>query len=112
MRHGRLSDANARLLATLNRPITDNDGTVPTELFVARNHTMRYCLRTPRFPLRREVDRANMNHLQKLSGDIHEYAAKDIPGCDMDGNRISPQLASRFLERVMAAILLKLKVQN
>lgn len=86
LRRGEISAATQRILTGLSRPLSQDDGILPTQLF----------------PLRTEVDRANASRLAALGGPAHTFVALDS-GSAEQGKR------QRLLENMMAVRTLELK---
>ena len=86
LRRGEISPATQSVLASLSRPLPQDDGLVPTQLF----------------PLRTEVDRANTSRLAALTGPGRVFVARDS-GSAEQGKR------QRLLENMMAVRTLELK---
>lgn len=86
LRQGEISPAAQRILTGLSRPLPQDDGILPTQLF----------------PLRTEVDRANASRLAALPGPAHSFVARDS-GSAEQGKR------QRLLENMMAVRTLELK---
>lgn len=86
LRQGEISPPAQRILTGLSRPLPQEDGILPTQLF----------------PLRTEVDRANASRLAALPGPAHSFVARDS-GSAEQGKR------QRLLENMMAVRTLELK---
>lgn len=86
LRRGEISPVTQRILTGLSRPLSQDDGILPTQLF----------------PLRTEVDRANASRLAALGGPAHKFVARDS-GSAEQGKR------QRLLENMMAVRTLELK---
>ncbi|KAG8835974.1 hypothetical protein FRC17_010943 [Serendipita sp. 399] len=85
MRRGQISDSAARLFIDRSKPLPE-DGVEPTELF----------------PRREDVDRANMERMDRLKGPTHTFLAAD-------GGIADERVRGRMLENFMAPKMLKLK---
>jgi len=94
IRFGKTSVSTARAFRQLSRRVTYDDGIEPTELF----------------PTRAEVDYANRTRLEQLPDKPHIYEARDIPGLDSNGKRVSIAHMERLLDRMVAPKILELKV--
>ncbi|KAI0004363.1 hypothetical protein F4779DRAFT_600185 [Xylariaceae sp. FL0662B] len=86
MRRGNISPAAKKMLMALSRPLTQEDGLFPTELF----------------PLRADVERANGSRLAALSEPIHKFEAKD-------SGSAAPEKRKRLLDNMVAVKTLELK---
>jgi ATP-dependent DNA helicase PIF1 len=86
MRRGDISPAAKQTFIGLSRPLPQNDGILPTELF----------------PLRVEVDRANAARMTSLTGPSFKYEARDTGAAP-------PDKRARLLEAMVATRLLELK---
>lgn len=86
MRFGRLSEKSIQVFTARAAPLPD-DGIAPTELF----------------PRREDVDRANRERMEKLTGDLHTYAS-------VDGGTADPRSRENQLNNFMAPKELQLKV--
>lgn len=86
MRRGEISLAARQTFASLSRPLPQDDGLLPTELF----------------PLRIEVDRANAARMASLSGPSFKYEARDTGAAP-------PEKRAKLLEAMVAPRLLELK---
>lgn len=86
LRRGEISPATQRTLTGLSRPLSQDDGILPTQLF----------------PLRTEVDRANASRLAALSGPAHTFVARDSGSAEQCKKQ-------RLLENMMAVRTLDLK---
>lgn len=86
LRRGEIPPATQRVLAGLSRPLPQDDGLLPTQLF----------------PLRTEVDRANAARLAALSGPTHTFVARDSGSAE-------PGKRQRLLDNMMAVGVLELK---
>jgi hypothetical protein len=53
---------------------------------------------------------ANDKRLRILKTPLHAYAARDTPGEDEDGRKVSPQQCASLLERLVAPCHLELRV--
>lgn len=86
LRRGEISPAAQRILTGLSRPLPQDDGILPTQLF----------------PLRTEVDRANASRLAALSGPAQIFTARDSGSAEQSKKQ-------RLLENMMAVRTLELK---
>lgn len=86
MRRGEISSTATQILASLSRPLPDQDGLLPTELF----------------PLRVEVDRANTARMAALPGSVHRFLARD-------SGPAPPEKRRRLLDNMFAVATLDLK---
>lgn len=86
LRRGEISPATQRILTGLSRPLPQDNGLLPTQLF----------------PLRTEVDRANASRLAALPGPTHAFQARDSGSAE-------PGKRQRLLENMMAVRTLELK---
>ncbi|KAJ8468581.1 hypothetical protein ONZ45_g17199 [Pleurotus djamor] len=94
MRFGDMKPEMIQVFKSLSRPITYDDGILPTELF----------------PTRREVALANQTRLDALPGKPVVYRANDRPGIDANGRPVSKEAMIRLLERLVAPNEIVLKV--
>lgn len=86
LRRGEISPASQRILTGLSRPLPQDDGILPTQLF----------------PLRTEVDRANASRLAALRGPAQTFTARDSGSAEQNKKQ-------RLLENMMAVRTLELK---
>lgn len=86
LRRGEISPAAQRILTGLSRPLPQDDGILPTQLF----------------PLRTEVDRANASRLAALPGPVKTFTARDSGSAEQSKKQ-------RLLENMMAVRTLELK---
>lgn len=86
LRRGEISPAAQGILTGLSRPLPQDDGILPTQLF----------------PLRTEVDRANASRLAALSGPAQIFTARDSGSAEQSKKQ-------RLLENMMAVRTLELK---
>ncbi|ROW16673.1 hypothetical protein VPNG_01514 [Cytospora leucostoma] len=86
LRRGDITPATREALTRLSRPLPQDDGLLPTELF----------------PLRAEVDRANAARLSALSGQSYIFTARD------SGSAV-PAKRQKLLDNMMAVKILELK---
>ncbi|CAL1710116.1 unnamed protein product [Somion occarium] len=86
MRKGTISQQARETFKSLSRPLTFNDGLLPTELF----------------PLRTEVEKSNASRLKSLTGTSHFFVARDSGSAPEDKKR-------RLLENMVAQGKLELK---
>lgn len=63
-----------------------------------------------RYPTRNEVTNANDSRLRQLPGEPSIYEARDQPGVDDTGQRISHERMLQLLDRLVAPRKLELKV--
>ncbi|KUI57461.1 ATP-dependent DNA helicase PIF1 [Cytospora mali] len=89
LRRGDITPAAKQALTRLSRPLPQDDGLLPTELF----------------PLRSEVDRANAARMVALDGQAHEFKARD-------SGPAAPAKRQKLLENMMAVKSLELKVES
>lgn len=87
LRRGEIPPSTQRVLAGLSRPLPQDEGLLPTQLF----------------PLRTEVDRANATRLAALAGPVHAFVARDSGSAE-------PGKRQRLLENMMAVRTLELKM--
>ena len=86
MRRGEISLEARKTFVGLSRPLPQDDGLLPTELF----------------PLRAEVDRANAARMAALTGPSFKYEARD-------SGAAPPEKRAKLLEAMVAPRLLELK---
>lgn len=86
MRRGEISSLAMQILTSLSRPLPDQNGLLPTELF----------------PLRVDVDRANAARMAALPGSVHRFLARDSGPAPSDKRR-------RLLDNMFAVATLNLK---
>lgn len=86
MRRGEITPAAKQTFVGLSRPLPQDDGILPTELF----------------PLRAEVDRANAARMAALTGPAVTYEARDSGGAP-------PEKRAKLLEAMVAPRVLALK---
>lgn len=86
MRRGAISPAARQTLMGLSRPLPQDDGLVPTELF----------------PLRVDVDRANAARMAALRSSPHRFEARD-------SGSAAPEKRKRLLDNMVAVKSLELK---
>lgn len=87
MRRGQISAEGKTIFRGLSRPLTFDDGLLPTELF----------------PLRSEVDKANAARLTSLTGGIQLFEARDT------GSAVADKRA-KLLDNMVAPKALQLKL--
>ncbi|KAJ3554091.1 hypothetical protein NM688_g3284 [Phlebia brevispora] len=87
MRQGEITPDAKKVFISLSRPLTFNDGILPTELF----------------PLRSEVDRANAARLTALPGSSIKYEARDSGAAPLEKR-------AKLLDNMVAQKLLELKI--
>lgn len=87
MRRGQISTEGKAIFRGLSRPLTFDDGLLPTELF----------------PLRTEVDKANAARLTSLSGGIQLFEARDTGTAAADKR-------AKLLDNMVAPKELQLKI--
>lgn len=113
MRFGELSPEAVQAFKRLARRVEYDDDIEPTDLSVLTEH---YVLAMTsqfyhfRFSKRYEVDRANNQRLAQLKTKAHVYEARDIPGYDSNGRRLSAAIMVKVLERLVAQQTITLKV--
>ncbi|KAG8903521.1 hypothetical protein FRB99_003177 [Tulasnella sp. 403] len=93
MRVGELTPKMIAQFQRLSRKLVYDDGLEPTQLF----------------PLKQQVDRANMERLNSLPGRTYKFHAKDSPGVDGAGKPITRDEADKLLERLVALKELSLR---
>ena len=86
MRQGDISSAAKQTFSSLSRPLPQDDGILPTELF----------------PLRNEVDRANAARMASLTGPSFKFEARD-------SGAAPPEKRSKLLENMVVPRMLELK---
>lgn len=86
MRRGEISPAAKQTFLGLSRPLPQDDGLLPTELF----------------PLRAEVDRANAARMASLAGPSFKYEARDTGAAP-------PEKRAKLLDAMVAPRMLELK---
>lgn len=86
LRRGDITAAAKQALTGLSRPLPQDDGLLPTELF----------------PLRTEVDRANAARMSALRGQAHLFEARD-------SGSAAPPKRRKLLDNMMAVAALELK---
>ena len=87
MRRGEISSAARQTFVGLSRPLPQDDGILPTELF----------------PLRAEVDRANAARMNALTTPSHKYEARD-------SGAAQPDRRAKLLEAMVARLACSLRV--
>lgn len=111
MRTGDLADWHKKEFQKLCRRITYDDGISPTQLYVTcspQGIVLIPCL--PRFPLKSQVERHNLECLGKLEGEAVVYKAMDARGIDMYGDRLTVTQAEKLLEKLVCPKEVPLKV--
>ncbi|KAI0344111.1 hypothetical protein BDW22DRAFT_1327918, partial [Trametopsis cervina] len=96
MRFGNLSPDIIKSFRELSRPVKYADNLEPSELY----------------PTRKEVETANANRLMNIKAKAIQYDARDIPGWDVNGNRLRPEQMERLLDRLVAPKVISLKVRT
>ena len=86
LRRGNITPAARQTLTSLSRPLPQDDGLLPTELF----------------PLRTEVDRANAARMAALRGQAYRFEARD-------SGSAAPPRRQKLLDNMMAVRALELK---
>lgn len=86
LRRGEISPAAEQALSRLSRPLPQNDGILPTEIF----------------PLRAQVERANAARMSAIASQSHNYTA-------WDSGTTPPAQKQKLLDNMMAVQTLELK---
>jgi len=86
MRLGRLAGPTVEKFKNLSREVEYSDDIKPTELF----------------PLRKEVEDANMHRLRALELPQHPYIARDFPGFDSKKQIVPMKTAKKLLDHLVA----------
>jgi len=93
IRFGKTSAKTTQAFRQLSRTVTYDDGIEPTELF----------------PTRSEVEFSNRTRLEQLPDKVRIYEARDCPGVDSNGNRVTIAHMERLLDRMVALKSVELK---
>ncbi|KAM6498375.1 hypothetical protein JOM56_006323 [Amanita muscaria] len=94
IRFGKTTSRITKVFKQLSRLVLYEDGIEPTELF----------------PTRAEVEATNHRRLSQLDVKSHLYNARDIPGSDSNGARVTIVQMERLLDRLVALKQVVLKV--
>lgn len=94
LRFGSLDSKTINVFKNLSRKVVYPDGIDPTELFSTR----------------KEVDNANFTRLRQLNTELHTYNAREYPGIDSNGEKVTEVKMERLLERLVIPKSIQLKV--
>ncbi|KIL71840.1 hypothetical protein M378DRAFT_252853 [Amanita muscaria Koide BX008] len=94
IRFGKTNSKITKTFQQLSRLVLYEDGIEPTELF----------------PTKAEVEVTNTRRLSQLDVKSHIYHARDTPGSDSNGGRVTIMQMERLLDRLVALKQLELKV--